>query len=78
MTFMQVKNSYYGLYILGNKARCLLFSLKLTYIYIYMLKEYGTESLINFLQEDSKLKHIEVGDLLIKLEEVNITGNSCS
>jgi len=41
-----------------------------------MLKEYGTESLIKFLQEDSKLKHIEVGDLFTKLEEKTITGDS--
>jgi len=41
-----------------------------------ILKEYGMESLIKFLREDSKLKHIEVGDLFTKLEEKKITGDS--
>ncbi|CAI2168137.1 7460_t:CDS:2 [Funneliformis geosporum] len=41
-----------------------------------MLKEYETESLIKFLRGDSKLKHIEVGDLFTELEEKKITGNS--
>jgi hypothetical protein len=39
-----------------------------------MLKEYGTESLINFLRGDSKLQ-IEVDDLFTKLEEEKITGH---
>ncbi|GES84385.1 hypothetical protein GLOIN_2v1482674 [Rhizophagus clarus] len=39
-----------------------------------MLKEYGTESLINFLRGDSKLQ-IEVGDLFTKLEEEKITSH---
>ncbi|GES82227.1 hypothetical protein RCL_jg10723.t1 [Rhizophagus clarus] len=40
------------------------------------LKEYETESLIEFLRGDSKIKHIEVGDLFTKLEEKKITGDS--
>jgi hypothetical protein len=42
-----------------------------------MLKEYKTESLIKFLREDSKLKHIEAGDVFFtRLEEEKITGDS--
>jgi hypothetical protein len=41
-----------------------------------MLKEYGMESLIKFLRGDSKLKHIEVGDLFMKLEEKKIISDS--
>ena len=41
------------------------------------VKEYETESLIEFLRKDPKLKRIEVGDgLFTRLEEEKITGDS--
>ena len=41
------------------------------------VKEYETESLIEFLRRDPKLKRIEVGDgFFTRLEEEKITGDS--